>query len=213
MSAAYLLFVLVPLAAVAYLIWDYRRKTQARRAASAERLQDMLAASGAPAGRRSPVDDATEAQLREETGSRYLARERLLTAPQTLLYYLLKTGLPEHLVFGRVGLGSLIEVGEGIAPRTREDEMRRLRGYDVDFVVTDRSMRPLAVVELRASGALHEEQRAVARKCVDAAGVRYLVLDAARLPRKEDMRSLVLGSAASEAPSAMDETGAQDSMR
>ena len=198
----FLLLVLAALAAIAYIVWDYKRKIDAQTLASAGRLEKLLTASRKPDASQSavspPVSD-TQALGAEGAPSAplYVRRERLLSPPQTLLYYLLKTGLPDHLVFARVNLAALLDAGPGLSGLAREEGIQKAVELTVDFAVTDKNTRPIAVVELSAhehtDAAAHH--RTFARTRLAAAGVRYLELDAARLPRKDALRALVLGEA------------------
>lgn len=246
MSLSFLLLLLVPVAAVFYVMWDYKRKTAQRDVVSAERLSELLgvakqakegdstvaavvaplsaapaASSTAPAAAvvaasppaaaapaaaprpaptpSPPVDEVPAAGL-------YARRERMLNPPQTLLYHLLKVGLPDHLVFARVTLASLLEAGPGLSGVTRDEQTRRLGTLTVDFALADRNMRPVAVVELAVADAssVAQTDRSTARTRLAAAGVRYVELDAKALPRKEGIRAAVLG----DAPSAKAPAGA-----
>ena len=212
----YLMLILLPAGFIAYILWDHKRKMAEREAASAGRLQELMgiatltqarpagttesatqragavtstplpAAVPAPAA-RPHEDDAPAAPL-------YAMRERILNPPQTLLYYLLKTGLPDHVIFPRVTLGSILETGPGLSGIARDEQIRRLAALTVEFVVADKTMRPLAVVELSAPeqpGAAQAD-RAAARTRLEAAGLRYVELDAKALPRKDAIRGLVL---------------------
>jgi hypothetical protein len=119
----------------------------------------------------------------------------VLTPPQTLLYYLLRTGLPDHVVFARMTLASILEAGPRLSGFAREEQLRRLAALTVDFVVSDKNMQPVAVVELtvHAPGSSAQADRASACTLLAAAGVRYLEFDATQLPRKDAIRAVVLG--------------------
>jgi len=211
----YLLLILVPIGAIAYLVWDHKRKTAARNAAAEGRLQELLAVAqpqpaakpaeraAAPASQAGPAEataGAVSAVSPTAPAPLYTSRERVLSAPQTLAYYLLRTGLPDHVVLARVSLASVVEAGPGLSGFAREEQIRRLAALTVDFVVAEKTMRPVAVVELASGdeGGAAQSDRASARTRLAAAGVRYLELDPKQLPRKEAMRTLVLGEAAQE---------------
>jgi hypothetical protein len=212
----YLLLVLVPVCAIAYIIWEHRRKTAVRDAAAEGRLQELLAVARPPPGARSPEatrvtnpqpeSGAASSALAATTvlaappSALYTPRARVLTPPQTLLYYLLRTGLSEYVVLARVSLASVIEAGPSLTGFAREEQIRRLAALTVDFLVVDKSMRPIAVVELTRANedGATQADRVAARARVKAAGVRYLELDSDRLPRKDGIRTLVLGDTAAE---------------
>lgn len=209
MELGYLLLILVPIAAVGYIVWDHRRKVAAREAAAAGRLQELLAIAQPQAAEKSaePVAPAAPtaspaAQPAAGTGDAtapgplYACRERVLTPPQTLLYYLLRTGLPDHVVFAQVTLASVLEAGPALSGFAREEQIRRLSALTADFVVADKRMHPVAVIELarREEGTAAQADRAAARTRLAAAGLRYLEFDPDQLPRKDAIRTLVLGA-------------------
>lgn len=213
MVLGYLLLILIPVAAIAYIIWDHRRKTARRLAASADRLQNLLAgtpasppvrgtgthARPARAGAASPAPPAAPAPDVQPGSAAvpYAMRERLLTPPQTLLYHLLRAGLPDHLVFARMTLASVLEPGRDVPAPARNEPLNRLGGRALDFVVSDRSLKPVAAVNLKSpafQGARDEAGDPVPR-WLALAGVRYVELDATALPRKDAIREIVLGSA------------------
>jgi len=198
----YLLLVLIPVAGIAYIIWDHRRKTAERNAAAASRLHELLGTAaqrqraedaGSPAAATTAAPAAARAE-EAPAAPLYASRDRVLTPPQTLLYYLLKTGLPDHIIFARVTLASVLEAGPGLSGFAREEQIRRLAALTVDFVVSDKNMKPVVVVEIATpdqAGAAQAD-RASARTRLTAAGVRYLELDPKQLPRKDAIRAVVL---------------------
>lgn len=215
MTFGVILLVLLPIAVIAYIVWDYRRKMAQRAAVSAGRLTELmgavkevqLSASAPPpptdkptvppvAPTPPPVTRAEPEPTKPEPPL-YAARERMLSPPQTLLYYLLRTGLPEHIVLARVSLAAVLDAGPGLSGFARDEQTRRLAALTIDFVVADRSMRPVAVVEIAApdQGSVAESDRESVRTRLAAAGVRYVELDARKLPRKEGIRAVVLGDA------------------
>ena len=210
----YLLLLLVPIAAVAYILWDHKRKAAARDAAAEGRLQELMAVAtpaaraaedgaAAPAAERTAAGASAAANLAGAApeppldAALYALRGRVLNPAQTLLYLLLKRELPVYSVLPRVSLGAVLEVGPGFEGSAREGEARRLSSLAVDFVIADRSMRPVVVLQLVAGdddGAAQAERNA-ARSRLAAAGVRYLELDPKRLPRRDIIRAVVLAEA------------------
>jgi hypothetical protein len=186
----YLLLLVVPLGAVGYIVWDFRRRTAQRDAARAGRLEELI-------GTAAVVADVAPAAAKEDVGSAppespVSARERLLTPAQTLVYYLLKTALPQHLVFARVPLSFVLE------PRhadSQSEVARLLAEQTLDFVIADRSMRPLSIVTLRET-ARKDTQSIGAEEAawITQSGMRHVALDTAALPRKEAIPRLVLPS-------------------
>ena len=265
LTFGFILLVLLPIVAVGYIVWDYKRKTAQRAEVSAGRLSELMGVAtqvqvqppsatptptqtqvqpqsqaqpqpvnpverapvvppaprsepavaaapaarieigAAPAGRIETAAALTpRAELASDGPPLYAPRERVLNPAQTLAFLLLKTGLPDHVVFARVTLASILEAGPGLSGFARDEQARRLAALTVDFVIADRNMRPLAVVELAAAdqGSVAQTDRASARTRLVAAGVRYVELDARALPRKDGIRAAVLGDAPAKVASA-----------
>jgi hypothetical protein len=194
MTFAYVLLLLIPIFAVAYIVWDYRRKTAQRDAANAERLHDVI---GAATQVPRPQNSGGGLETARDPASivSYVGRERLLTPPQTLLYYLLRSGLPDHVVFPLVTLASVLDTAPAVAEHARREMTRRLADQVVDFVITDKRMRPLTVLKLIGPDYLARNELSSTKRWVVEAGLRYVEVDSRQLPRKEAIREVVLGEA------------------
>jgi hypothetical protein len=188
---AYLMLALLPIAAVVYIIWDHKRKVAQREAASSGRMEELLGvAQHAPRGGGIEPSLAPAEPMPVST---FVLRERFLSAPQTLLYYLLKTGLPDYLVVAQVPVASLLDPAPSLAAYAREEQARMFARHIVDFAILDKSTRPVAVINL---GNVADHGRAASlqmKAWMSAAGLRYVELDATALPRKDAVRALVLG--------------------
>jgi hypothetical protein len=192
---AYLLLALLPIAGVAYIIWDHRRKAAALEASSASRLEELLVvAAHAPRPEASDEDAALSAAAAQSAApaATFALRDKFLTAPQTLLYYLLKTGLPEHLVFAHVPVASLLDPAPSLAPYAREEQARMFARHVVDFAIFDKSTRPVAVVNFSAPVDAPHAAGLQMKSWFTAAHLRYVELDPTALPRKDAVRALVL---------------------
>lgn len=190
-AAMWFLLAVGAASAVGVFIWDYRRKASKREAASKARLEKLLK-TVVPSAATDVAEQGSAADAPAPKGPAFTSRKRFLDQPQTLSYLLLKTAMPEHLVFANVTLASVLDVpGTGF---DREQQLRRLSGCPVDFVVGDRDMRILAVVDVEAPGA---DDPGGARRykldCLQAAGVRRLVLDPRTLPSRETLKRMICG--------------------
>ena len=121
-----------------------------------------------------------------------LFRSRFLGQRETLVYLLLKTGMPDHQIFAGVTLASVISVpGVGF---DREQQLRRLSAYLLDFVVCDRNMRIIAVVDMEAPGSADATgMERYKSDCLTAAGVRLVRINPMSLPPRDAIRGLILG--------------------
>lgn len=190
------LMLLGAMGAVAALIWNYQRKIAEREAASKQRFEEMLksrptSAATAAVSPPAPVS-ATAAEAKPAAAVAAAAvKGRFLGQPQTLVYRLLRAAIPDHEIFANVALSSVLN-------SKNEQEARRLAAYHLDFVVCDKAMHVVAVVEMEAGGGLQaaSEQHFKAES-LKAAGIRLVRIDGARPPRREEIRALVCGQPAS----------------
>jgi hypothetical protein len=190
---SWFLFIVVPGAALGYFVWSYRRKAAERDAESEARFRKLLepaAAAGLP--QAPPAAAVRASSVSSPPAQPFVTRGALIEGPGKLLYYLLKTGLPEHEVLARVSLAAVVEV-----PGAARDsaEQRRLAQQVLDFVVCDKTFRPVAAVELtRSGGALAAEAAKYKTTCLASAGIHHIALAADALPKKDALRALVLAA-------------------
>jgi hypothetical protein len=190
------LFLLAAAAGIVYAIWNFRSKAAAKKAASAARFEKMFKGSAQlPANPQQPapgtVDPPAPANAPPETSAAPPASaQRFLGQAESLLYYLLKAGLPDSEVFAGVSLARV--VGAAGAGRDREQQLRRLSQYQLDFVVCDKSMRVVAVVEVEcAAGAATSGDQRFKSELLKQAGIRFVRVNPAALPRREEVRALI----------------------
>jgi hypothetical protein len=194
----YVMLALLPIAGLAYIVWDHKRKAAQREAASVGRVEELIGiAQHAIRGEQiePSLAPATETSTPAAT---FILRERFLSAPQTLLYYLLKTGLPDYLVVAQVPVASLLDPASNLAPYAREEQARTFARHIVDFAILDRSTRPLAVINLASATDTGRGAATQMKTWMGAVGLRYVELDPAALPRKEAVRALVIGAESAE---------------
>lgn len=195
---------ITPVVAIAGIVWYSRRKIAAREAASAARLNEFLeqAAAKDPAAPRAvatvtPASVASSAPARINAAPRAAGialRERLLTPPQTALYYLLKSGLPDHEVLAQVSVAALIELPGVVGSFEAEARHRRLAGAASDFVVCDKAFKAVAVVQCGARTGAAADTLALVRAGCESAGLRWVAIAPEALPRRETVRAVVLGA-------------------
>jgi hypothetical protein len=202
----FLLFVLV--VAIGVFIWDYRRKAARREAVSKERFQELVKAgvsqgprAAAPAVPAPAAAAATgqgaaspEAAPDEAPAIAYSARAHLLGQAEKLIYYLLRTGLPDLEVFPKVPLAAVIDApGKGY---DHEHQLRRLSRQLIDFVVCDKEMRVVAAVQIAAAGPDAVVAQRIRAECLTSAGVRLVTIEPGALPKRSELRAFIYGSAA-----------------
>ncbi len=196
-----LLLWLTPVIAIAVIVWNYQRKVAAREAASSERLKEFLskpATEGVteearPATISAPAPAPT-ASMPSRPSTNYAVRARLLTPPQTVLYYLLKANLPDYEVLAQVSIAAFVDVPSTMSGFEREARERRLAGAVADFVVCDKSFKAVAVVQCGAREGNAAALVAFARDCGESAGLRWVEVMPDALPKREAIRQQVLGA-------------------
>jgi hypothetical protein len=198
---AWYLFLLAVAGGVVFSIWNYRRKAAASKAASEARFEQMFkgrAQIPASAQPSSPAAVPASGSADPAKAPAAIAAtppaptQRFLGQAESLLYYLLKAGLPGFEVFAGVSLARVAgATGNG---RDREQQARRLSQYQLDFVICDKSMRVVAVVDVEsAAGAATAGDQSFKSDILRQAGIRVVRVNPAAPPRREQIRSLILG--------------------
>jgi hypothetical protein len=197
-------------AIMAYAVWNFQKKTAAREAAAQQRFASLLASGSArpvpasapapaPASPAAPVAPAAVVPPAAAPAAAVTARERFLGQHETLLYLLLKTGLPDHEIFANVSLASIVALPA--SGGEREQQLRRLAPYQLDFVVCDKSMRVIAAVDIEtAGGADAAGIQQFKADYLKRAGIRLVRVNPAAMPKRDQVRGLVVGG--SPAPAA-----------
>lgn len=213
---------LSPFVVIGVVIWNFRRKVAAREAESEERFKAFLndAVTGESAETVKPASTPPPPSVRQpgtaairpasttltdtassknagvssvQPAERAAVRERVLAPPQALLYYLLRSGLPDHEVLAQVAAGSLFDAGLRGSFES-EARQKRLAGVVLDFVVCDKSFKAVAAVQCGARAAGEDAPLAYARGCCESAGLRWVELAPDALPRREGVRAAILGA-------------------
>jgi len=202
--------VLLAVAVIAVCIWTIRRQAAAREAASAERMKAFMeqargiapakpaagsvsASSSAPALAVVPTTQRS-APARPVDASGFAARASLLSVEQAAVYQTLKSALPECELLPHMRLQAFIQPAENLSGFAREAQQRRLADAVIDFLLCDKSLKPLAAVQCAVQPGKPAETAAFAAACVTAAGLRWLEIAPAALPERETLRARVLGA-------------------
>lgn len=188
MEAILYLLLLAPFVAIPILWWHHRGRMAARDNMSDARWQEIVA---------SKADSAVvpgAAPVTMPPHPVFARRERLLDPSQTLVYYLLKMSLPDHEVMSQVGLTCVLAVRTEIPDSEREQRLRSLGQHLVDFVICNKALQPVAVIDLplQEPSALTPALD-IKTRSLSEAGIRYLRLSRKALPKREAVRALVLG--------------------
>ena len=178
---------LAPFVAIPILWWSYRSKNAARESFADERWQKLV---GAATTDPAMVPAATACS----PVAAYAARARTLDPAQTVLYYLLKNSLPDHEVMPQVGLAGVIEVRAEVTGIEREQRLRALAQHTVDFLVCNKALQPVAVIDLPLQEpAVPTPAQEFKNRSLAEAGIRYLRLSRKALPKRDAVRALDIG--------------------
>ena len=79
----------------------------------------------------------------------YLLRPRFLSKAENVVYLLLKAAFPRHEIFARVRLADVLQVKIGPQGMERLRAFRKIANQHVGFVVCDRDMTIVAIVDAK----------------------------------------------------------------
>jgi hypothetical protein len=195
------LFLLAVAGGVVFAFWNYRRKAAASKAASEARFKRMFKgrtqtpASPQPSSPAAVPASASSAPAKAPPATPATvpaAAQRFLGRAESLIYYLLKAGLPGFEIFAGVSLARVVGApGDG---RDREQQLRRLSQYQLDFIICDKSMRVVAVIDVEsAAGAEAAGDQRFKSDLLRQAGIRVVRVNPVALPRREQIRDLIGG--------------------
>ena len=122
-----------------------------------------------------------------------LRRPRFLTDPQRLLYLILRSALPDHIVMANTRMIDLLDLPAGEEAVEHDPRLRELLHQRIDCVVCRNDLVPVAVLVVHAAAmprAPDEQKRAETLREI---GIKFLRFRADSLPRPAEMRTLVLG--------------------
>jgi hypothetical protein len=130
----------------------------------------------------------------------YLLRPRFLSKAENVVYLLLKAAFPRHDIFARVRLADVLQVKIGPQGMERLRAFRKIANQHVGFVVCDRGMTIVAIVDAKEPQQVQnprdQKLEIIKQRCLQAAQVKYLCVYPPTLPRYRDLREQVLGPAA-----------------
>jgi hypothetical protein len=127
----------------------------------------------------------------------YLLRPRFLSKIESVVYMLLKAAFPRHEIFARVRLADVLQVKIGPQGMERLRAFRKIANQHVGFVLCDRDMTILAIVDTREPDAVvnprDQKLEMIKQRCLQAAQVKYICVYPPQLPRYRELREQILG--------------------
>ncbi|TMG84933.1 MAG: DUF2726 domain-containing protein [Betaproteobacteria bacterium] len=130
----------------------------------------------------------------------YLLRPRFLSKAENVVYLLLKAAFPRHEIFARVRLADVLQVKIGPQGMERLRAFRKIANQHVGFVVCDRDMTIVAIVDAKEPEQVQnprdQKLEIIKQRCLQAAQVKYICVYPPTLPRYRELRTQILGPAA-----------------
>lgn len=130
----------------------------------------------------------------------YLLRPRFLSKAESVVFLLIKAAFPRHEIFARVRLADVLQVKIGPQGMERLRAFRKIANQHVGFVICDRDMTILAIVDSRepdqAINPRDQKLEIIKQRCLQAAQVKYVCVYPPRLPKYRELREKILGPAA-----------------
>src|SRR5438128_4833015 len=130
----------------------------------------------------------------------YLLRPRFLSKTENIVFLLLKAAFPRHDIFARVRLADVLQVKIGPQGMERLKAFRKIANQHVGFVVCDRDMTIVAIVDSKepeqVQNPREQKLEIIKQRCLQAAQVKYLCVYPPTLPRYRELREQILGPAA-----------------
>lgn len=130
----------------------------------------------------------------------YLLRPRFLSKSEAAVFLLLKAAFPRHEIFARIRLADVLQVKIGPQGMERLRAFRKIANQHVGFVICDRDMTIIAIVDARdpdqAIDPRDQKLETIKQRCLQAAQVKYVCVYPPQLPRYRELRDQILGPAA-----------------
>jgi Protein of unknown function (DUF2726) len=169
--------------------------------------RQRAASAGAAAGGDAPntlaqwtEGETTRLLSSAEVPGLYLLRPRFLTKAEGVVFLLLKAAFPRHEIFARIRLADVLQVKIGPQGMERLRAFRKIANQHVGFVVCDRDMTIVAIVDSREPDQLinprDQKLEIIKQRCLQAAQVKYICVYPPQLPRYRELREQILGPAA-----------------
>ena len=110
----------------------------------------------------------------------YLLRPRFLSKAENVVYLLLKAAFPRHEIFARVRLADVLQVKIGPQGMERLRAFRKIANQHVGFVVCDRDMTIVAIVDSKEPDQVinprDQKLETIKQRCLQAAQVKYVCI-------------------------------------
>ena len=175
---------LIWIAVMIGLFYTYNRKQRRRGGERAQQMEKMLAELKANPRAAVALDPAPAGGA-----PRFSRKPRLLPPATAVLYYVFRTGLPDHEIFAGVALDDVLEVAAPTSGAPREQLANKLGQPRLDLVICTKQLEIVAAVLVGVGDA----RAKFADDCLQSAGIRVVRVDPAAPPRHHQVSALVYG--------------------
>jgi hypothetical protein len=200
---------LVWLALVIGIFWAYGRKRSKQAGVRAREMDALISefklnpaaalvstsATAATLAAAAPVANPLKLPEAPQFGK----KAKLLAQPQALLYYVFRTGLPDHEIFVNLTLADVIDIDPVTHAYEVEQRARRLAQQRLDLVICTKQLEVIAAVIVDSkttADTLLNRNAHFADECLRSAGIRLVRVDATAPLRHQQVRDLVYGTTA-----------------
>ena len=193
---------LIWLALIVGIFWAYRKKLEKHASERAKQREALFSEfkinpNAAVALMPGVAVQAAPAQSDPSPVAGFGKKQRMLPQADALLYYVFRTGLPDHEIFANLTLADVIDIDPTVRGFEREQKARRLAQQRLDLVICTKQLEVIAVVMINRSApldTLHAANARFAKDCLQTAGIRLVSVDPATPPRHHQVRELVYGT-------------------
>src|ERR1044071_4967915 len=165
-----------------------------------DKRSDQLGSDTQTAASQWTEGETTRLLSSAEVPGLYLLRPRFLSKAEGVVFLLLKAAFPRHEIFARIRLADVLQVKIGPQGMERLRAFRKIANQHVGFVVCDRDMTIVAIVDAREPDQLinprDQKLEVIKQRCLQAAQVKYICVYPPQLPRYRELREQILGPAA-----------------
>ncbi len=172
------------------IIYSYNRKQRRRSSERAQQMEKMLVELKAnPRAAVALEPGPAPAPAPGAVVPEFSRKPRLLPPATAVLYYVFRTGLPDHEIFAGVALDDVLEVAAQTNAARREQLMHRLGQPRLDLVICTKQLEIVAAVVVGTG----DDRAKFASECLESAGIRVVRIDPAAPPRHHQVSALVYG--------------------
>lgn len=183
---------LIWIALIVGIVLTYNRKHRRRTAEHAEKMAALVRDMKSNPNIEIAQDAAVARPAVAAGGPEFSRKQRLLPQSTALLYYVFRTGLPDHEIFAGHTLAEVLDIAPTLAGAQREEMRRKLAQQRLELVVCTKQLEVVAVVLTgNPDHGAHADDKNFTALCLQAAGIRIVSVDPAAPPRHHEVRALV----------------------